>query len=268
MKAINLRRVVPNTMLCGLFVLSGAVACSEASESDGGTGGDPGEDDDSTTSTTTTASGGSGSSSGGSGSGGSSFGTGGDSFSSSGGTGSVERLDCTSQTDLTPPFAVNTTGEFFSTGFMGDHVDISAADCTDRAPGAIGECQGFTYSGETGGWAGVVWQYPDNNWGEQPGKCIGDGATTVTFYAKAETEGVALTFGATDVEGTEIADQELGTEWTQYEIPLTDYNASALGGTISGFLWVGAAATGAGTFYIDSIQWETDAGGLGGASGM
>lgn len=175
-------------------------------------------------------------------------------------------IDCsTMAADLEPPFAVNTDGEYYATGWDGDHGDISAVDCPDRAPSAVGECQGFTYSGATAGWAGVVWQYPNNNWGTQPGKCIGDGATKLTFYAKATTDDVTLDFGAGDAGSLENV--TLTTSWEKYEFDLSGYNSADLGGTITGFSWYTDAMKGIGTFYIDGIQWETADGGLGGASG-
>src|SRR6202020_3363662 len=103
------------------------------------------------------------------------------------------------------------------------------------------------------GWAGVVWQYPANNWGTSPGLAVPAGATAVTFYARGGSgqEKVAFDVGgigpasatapcADGVTGT-LAKTTLSSTWTQYVIPL---NGPYPGGVIAGFTWIGAAADG------------------------
>jgi hypothetical protein len=38
------------------------------------------------------------------------------------------------------------------------------------------------------GWAGLYWQHPDNNWGDEPGVDL-TGAKRISFYARGERGG-------------------------------------------------------------------------------
>ncbi len=166
----------------------------------------------------------------------------------------------------------NATQFFVSTGWMGDYgkIVVPEAGCPDRAPGATGDCEAFTYTpdGAGLGWAGVVWQYPADNWGDiAPGLCA-EGPTRITFWAKGAEGGEVVEFAG---GGTELGDTTLTDEWTQYEfnIAAVIYNTQGdLGGIVSGFLWTmgQGEVPSAKTIYIDHIRWEASPGGDGGAT--
>jgi hypothetical protein len=185
----------------------------------------------------------------------------------------------------TLPFAVDSTPGFVASGYEGDLSFVKeAADKTcgaNRAPATplLGKCHTFTYSlGYDGGvgWAGVVWQFPTNNWGAKPGFLIPPGATKVTFWVRGMTgmESVSFSAGGIGYQGVataadpcadtvdgKVAAMTLPTTWTKVTITLTGTNTpvSYSGGVISGFSWL---AHGAGqgnlqtmTFYVDDIEW-------------
>jgi len=76
-------------------------------------------------------------------------------------------------------------------------VNMVAAVCPSRAPGAVGDCYSVTYTPPdptANGWAGVYWQYPGNNWGGYAGHTIRPGATRVTVWAMGKKGGEQLSF--------------------------------------------------------------------------
>jgi len=178
----------------------------------------------------------------------------------SGGSGGTPPTDCSTNLE---PLPVTVSAEFAPTGWMGDYTEISipaGVNCPTRAPGAAGTCYVFDYTPAGGamGWAGVVWQYPNNNWGALPGKCIAEGATKVVFQARGEAGGEVVGFGAA---GASSGDKMLTTAWQTFEINLSgvDYNESGTnGGVTGGFSWTMAAPAGAARIYIDDIRWVDD----------
>ncbi len=85
------------------------------------------------------------------------------------------------------------------TGKMGDlaAIEIEAADTPNPATGSEGVRIRLRPGNGTLGWAGVVFQYPDHNWGEKRGRDL-TGATRITFWARADqTMVVELRVGAT-----------------------------------------------------------------------
>lgn len=244
--------------LSALFLLTAwglSVACS--SESDDGDPGDGGGAP--STSGGASSSGGEAGNSGGapSASGGSGLGASdsGGSGNASGGSGGTTAAYCDDREKEAVPFEVS--ADFIPAGYMGDHGDITqtADDCPDRPDEAAGACYTVEYAAEGGnGWAGVVWQYPQDNWGALPGLCV-EGATKVVFQAKGAAGGEAVGFGAAG--GQTAGDLILTDEWASYEITLPpNYNESGEnGGVVAGFSWSAGAAGGPLTFYIDDIRW-------------
>jgi hypothetical protein len=155
---------------------------------------------------------------------------------------------------------------------------VSSSDTTcggNRAgTGALGECHTFTYlfgpdAGGSQGWAGVVWQYPADNWGAGPGYAIPAGATKVRFSVRGETGAEKVTFSAggtgnptssipcVDTVNGSAPKMLLPTAWTQVVMPLTGTYA---GGVIDGFSLAAAAldqqaSVTSITFYVDDIEW-------------
>jgi hypothetical protein len=179
---------------------------------------------------------------------------------------------------LALPFTVDSY--FRPTGYMGDGVTpgpvmVQTTGCKmPRPQGAKGNCYKITYKPQTPdagpAWSGVYWQYPDNNWGDRPGKRIAPGATKVSFYAASETSGEMVTFrvggiqnvGATHQDSLKVDLAEaLTTTLTQYSVDIRNETYDEVLGP---FAWVittydpakwavGAAPI---VFYLDDIQWE------------
>jgi hypothetical protein len=179
---------------------------------------------------------------------------------------------------LALPFTVDSY--FRPTGYMGDGntpgpVMVQTTGCKmPRPQGAKGNCYKVTYkpqTPETGpAWSGVYWQYPDNNWGEKPGKRIAPGATKVAFYAAAETAGEMVTFRVGGIQNVGAAHQDslkvdlaqaLTTTLTQYSI---DLRGETYDEVLGPFAWVittydpsrWAANAAPIVFYLDDIHWE------------
>jgi hypothetical protein len=123
------------------------------------------------------------------------------------------------------------------------------------------------------GWAGVVWQFPVNNWGAMPGFAIPAGATKITFYVRGATGTERVQFFAgdgqtcftptqanpcIDTAGGSTQTLTLPTTWTAVSMNISGTYA---GGVLKAFEWLAASTNQpAGkqsiTFYIDDIQWQ------------
>lgn len=176
---------------------------------------------------------------------------------------------------LDAPFDVQSF--YAPSGWMGDYGEIAvAADNADNPrPGDVdGKNTRWTYTppgpADTAfmGWAAVGWQYPENNWGDKPGRKV-TGATKITFWAKGSKGGEAIDFKA----GTPSYDippepgkykdsflavntVELTTEWQRYEIPFDP--GAKLDAVLTGFIWAMAAPTDGqpAVFYLDDMRFE------------
>jgi hypothetical protein len=171
------------------------------------------------------------------------------------------------------PFVVDSA--FVASGFMGDGAtpgaivqDDNGMCAASRPAGAVGHCHKFTYTPQAGGmppWGGVYWQYPVNNWGDQPGKRIAAGATSVKFSAVGGAGGEVVTFLVGGMTDTTKAHQDtitlkipqtLGTTAMEYSIDLTGQTYDAV---LGGFGWTIEAPMGSTTpvvFTVDNIRWE------------
>jgi hypothetical protein len=233
----------------GNDTVGGSGGLSSATGGSSGSGGSAGS-----------VSGGSSGSGGTSGSGGSSGGgsAGTSAGTSSGGT-SGTAPTC-SGSDQNVPFVVS--GVFVPSGWMGDNTELSipgGVSCPTRSGGAAGTCYVYDYTAAGGpnGWAGVSWQYPEDNWGVAPGLCVDSGATKVVFQARGAAGGELVSFSAA---GESSGTKTLTTAWQTFQISLAgvDYDATGTnGGVTEGFSWSMAAA-GSKRIYIDDIRWVTD----------
>ncbi len=168
------------------------------------------------------------------------------------------------------PFVVDSA--FVASGFMGDGSKAGAIVQDDngmcaatRPAGAQGHCHKFTYTPQAGGegWGGVYWQYPVNNWGDQAGKRIAPGATTVKFSAAGGAGGEVVTFLVGGMMGHAFQDtltikvpETLGTTSMDYSMDLTGQTYDAV---LGGFGWTIEAPAGSTTpivFTVDNIRWE------------
>lgn len=95
------------------------------------------------------------------------------------------------------PFLVD--DHYIPSGCMGDcSVSVTIdGNCPERGSAdAQGECHHFVFSAnqalDAQGWAGVLWQTTEKNWGSLPGRQIAPGATRLCFYAAGAQGGEKL----------------------------------------------------------------------------
>lgn len=155
---------------------------------------------------------------------------------------------------------------FIPSGHMGDIHTIVLDPRCDQGQKFGKNCTkvkfDFTLSDQ---WAGIYWQYPENNWGDLPGYQL-IGVKKLTFWAKGKNGGEKVEFkvggiGSSDkkfrdslpLQTTGLV--ELTSEWKQYEIPI---NSSNLESVISGFCCVTNWYNNRSSceFYLDNIQYE------------
>jgi hypothetical protein len=96
------------------------------------------------------------------------------------------------------------------------------------------------------GWAGIYWQHPDNNWGDEPGFDL-TGAKRISFYARGERGGEIVEFISGGINsGKKYKDMykestglvPLTKEFTKYAIDLSRFKNKELSNVIGAFAWV------------------------------
>jgi hypothetical protein len=147
-------------------------------------------------------------------------------------------------------------------------------NCSERVPGAEGECSVWRYTPDPAG-ASAAWVQWILQWDAgytHPPVCVAEGATKLIFHAKGTAGGEVVHFGGAGT--TEVA-FTLTNEWKRYEIALGTYN-SADSGVKTGFSFKivpDKAAPETVEFYVDNILLVKDlppdpaSGGEGGGGG-
>jgi hypothetical protein len=106
-------------------------------------------------------------------------------------------------------------------------------------------CIKIVYHPPSNRWAGVYWQYPDGNWGDEPGRRI-IGAKKLVFWVRGDTGGELVSFkiGGNDRKkykdslNKSLGPLKLTTEWKEYEIDLNGADTSSV---IGAFSWSASA---------------------------
>lgn len=151
---------------------------------------------------------------------------------------------------------------FIPSGYMGD-VDAIAMNEKATITPHVGEtCLEVAYN-KQGGWGGVVWQSPVNDWGDLPGGFDLSAADTLSFWARGRKGGEKVKFGYGLIDrnkpyfDTANAEAEftLGSEWKQYRLPLTGRNPARIK---TGFYWTLAGTNEPITFYLDDIVYSSE----------
>jgi hypothetical protein len=149
---------------------------------------------------------------------------------------------------------------YVPSGWMGEIKSLTMDEtCADRPHGGA-TCTRFDYTYE-GGWVGVAWQSPAQDWGDLPGGYDLTGAKRLTFWARGERGGERVKFGfgllgpekkyGDSARGeTEVT---LTREWKQYSIGL---GRKSLRRIKTGFLWTLAGQGRPVTFYLDDVRYE------------
>ena len=170
-------------------------------------------------------------------------------------------LVAASSVPLKAPFCIN--GYFFPSGYMGDgeqgprSIDLNEQWTDNCHLGPT--CVKVTYHPLQKGWAGVYWQYPDGNWGEQPGRKI-IGAKKLVFWARGQDGDELVTFKVGGINQKKYQDSldkslgpiKLGRDWQNHEIDLGGDDTSSV---IGAFAWVASAPGNPQviTFYLEAI---------------
>lgn len=161
----------------------------------------------------------------------------------------------------------NVEEAFIPSGWMGDLDDIALNPAWTDNPLSAPTSIRITYSAAKSrgqGWAGVYWQYPENNWGNKPEGRDLSGATRLTFWARGERGGEQIEFKVGGIQGQypDSIRQPISTgvlvltqQWQQYTINLTGQD---LRHVVGGFVWATSAEQnpGGATFFLDDIWYE------------
>jgi len=130
---------------------------------------------------------------------------------------------------------------FFPSGYMGDIERIQLDDGWKENCHTI-PCIKVSYEPGGEGWAGVYWQYPAKNWGDEPGREI-KRAKTLVFWAKGEKGGELVSFKVGGIKGRKYEDPlektvktfPLDRDWHRYDVDLTGEDTSSV---IGAFAWI------------------------------
>lgn len=150
---------------------------------------------------------------------------------------------------------------YIPAGWMGNVKSIKMTRDWAENPHSGKTCFRAEYTAKDN-WGGVVWQHPENDWGDKPGGYDLTGATKLTFWARGETgeEVVAFKFGLINREkkffdsaSGALEKVKLGREWKQYTLDLKGKDLKRIK---TGFCWVVAAEGQPVTFYLDDIRYE------------
>jgi hypothetical protein len=159
---------------------------------------------------------------------------------------------------------VEVSQAFYPTGYIGDWGDIKLEENSTDNPHTAPDCIKITYSAvqsEGKGFAGVCWQYPDSNTGDQPGRIDLVNSTKVTFWACGALGGETAEFkvggGASDSiqPAATTGVVTLSKDWQQYSIDLTSKDPTNV---VSGFCWTTTKQQNpyGCIIYLDDIYYE------------
>jgi exo-beta-1,3-glucanase (GH17 family) len=155
---------------------------------------------------------------------------------------------------------------YIPSGWMGDRRRITFDDCWRMQPHSGETAIRIAYSaaGSGGkGWAGIYWQFPEDNWGNKPGGNDLRRYRAVTFYARGDRGGehlVFLTGGIPGRHGDSLGKREIAVtltrDWRKYGI---DLRGADLERVVGAFGWTATRADNpkGATFYLDDIQFDT-----------
>ena len=150
--------------------------------------------------------------------------------------------------------------DFSPSGFMGnvDKIKVDAA-CKDN-PKSGSNCISCLYDSGSG-WGGVVWQSPENDWGDKPGGIDVSGAKKLTFWVRGNDgdEKIKFGFGLVgrdkpyfDTAKKEL-EVELSKEWRQVTLDIAGMDLRRIK---SGFFWAAGSTGKSFKFYLDNIEFK------------
>lgn len=153
-----------------------------------------------------------------------------------------------------------TNAPWAASGAMGDHGSVQQDPACTEQPQEGATCLKVTYT-KTGGWTGLVWQNPADDWGDQPGGLDLSGATELRFWARGAKGGEQIEFSygiiGPDKPWSDTANAKqavtLTTTWTEYRFDLTGKDLSRIK---TPFCWVLGGTDEPITFYLDAIEYR------------
>lgn len=166
---------------------------------------------------------------------------------------------------------------YIPSGWMGDYGDLKMNTGYHDTPGPArvqtktvndNTCIQIKYSAQRaqgGGWAGIYWQQPANNWGDKKGGMNLSNYKSLTFWMRGEKGGEyidkAMMGGISgisedgDSDSASVEPIELTKEWKEYTIDLRNIDPSYIVGGFCFVLNADMNPEGA-TFYVDEIKYE------------
>ena len=145
-------------------------------------------------------------------------------------------------------------------GWMGN-VDALSVDLANTENPAMGDAAiKIRYEGVYN-WAGVAWQHPANNWGDQDGGFNLQGADALEFLMRGAYGGEKVSFGVgllgndkafPDSSRTEVKDVVLTDQWQRYVVPLKGKDLSSIK---TGFFISITGRRKPVTVYLDAIRF-------------
>lgn len=157
-----------------------------------------------------------------------------------------------------------TSNNFTPSGWMGDLSDLSFTDADTNRPhaGKTGIRIGYKAQG-AGGWSGIYWQNPQNNWGTKANSGLDlTGAKKLVFWARGEKGGEVLAeVKVGGIKGTYADSDEISVknvvltdQWQSYFVDLTGADLSYI---IGGFCVVMARDSNpnGAVVYLDDISF-------------
>jgi len=145
-------------------------------------------------------------------------------------------------------------------GWMGSVDGLSLDGANSENPQSGSAAIRIRYEGKFG-WAGIAWQNPPNNWGEQDGGFDLTGATELELWARGEYGGekIRLSVGLIgsdaaypDSGKTRPKNVVLTREWKRYSVSLKRMDLSSIK---TGFAVTLVGRTTPVTIYLDSIRF-------------
>ena len=159
---------------------------------------------------------------------------------------------------------VDATDIFHPTGWIGDRDDLKFAPSwpdpqSQQSQKLADTCIRIDYSARgPKGWAGIYWQYPEDNWGKLPGYDL-KGATELRFMARADQKAKAeFMIGGIDNDSVNppisTGNKTLTRDWQEFNISLAKED---LRNVIGGFFWTSSRDTNPGgcTIYLKRIRY-------------
>ena len=160
------------------------------------------------------------------------------------------------------PFRVDPEGStppWIPSGFMGD-LAATTLEPTGNNPHSGNTCLAAAFTA-SGGWGGVVWQDPVNDWGDAPGGHDLRPAKKLVWWARGAHGGEKVKFGfgvlGADKKHSDSGSAEttvtLTDQWKEYEL---DVSGTDLSNIKTGFMFAVAGQGKPVRFFLDDIAYE------------